>query len=60
VTALCHVLTLADPGRFNKSRCVGAFLGLRPRQRQSGSSDPERRITKAGDRDLRRLLVQSA
>ena len=60
VTALCYVLTLEDPGRFNKSRCVGAFLGLRPRQRQSGSSDPELRITKAGDRDLRRLLVQSA
>ncbi len=60
VTALSFVLTLEDPIRFKKSRAVGAFLGLRPKQRQSGSSDPELRITKAGDRDLRRLLVQSA
>jgi len=60
VTALSFVLTLEDPSRFKKSRDVGAFLGLRPKQRQSGSSDPELRITKAGDRELRRLLVQSA
>jgi transposase len=60
VTALTYVLTLEDPRRFQQSRCVGAFLGLRPRQRQSGSSDPELRITKTGDRDLRRLLVQGA
>ena len=39
---------------------VGAYLGLRPKQRQSGTSDPELSISKAGDRDLRRLLVQSA
>ena len=35
-------------------------MGLRPRQRQSGASDPLLRITKAGDGDLRRLLVQSS
>ena len=35
-------------------------MGLRPRQRQSGASDPQLRITKAGDGDLRRLLVQSS
>lgn len=60
VTSLTFVLTLEDPQRFANSRAVGAYLGLRPRQRQSGSRDPELRITKAGDRDLRRLLVQSA
>lgn len=60
VTALTFVLTLEDPRRFRNSRSVGAFLGLRPRKRQSGSVDPELRITKAGDRDVRRLLVQSA
>jgi transposase len=43
-----------------KSRAVGAFLGLRPGRSQSGKHDPELHITKAGDRDLRRLLVQSA
>lgn len=60
VTAFTYVLTLEDPGRFRTSRSVGAYLGLRPKQRQSGASDPELRISKAGDRDLRRLLVQSA
>ncbi len=32
----------------------------RPKQRESGNSSPQLGITKAGDRDLRRLLVQSA
>jgi transposase len=60
VTALDFVLTLEDPQRIKNSRMVGAFLGLRPRQNQSGQRDPELRITKAGDHDLRRLLVQGA
>jgi transposase len=60
VTALSFILTLEDPGRFKKSRSVGAYLGMRPKQQQSGKSDPELRITKAGDHDLRRLLVQCA
>lgn len=34
VTALSFVLTLEDPGRFRKSRDVGAFLGLRPRRKR--------------------------
>jgi len=60
ITALRYVLTIEDPRRIKRSRNVGAYLGLRPRQRQSGQRDPELRITKAGDRDLRRLLVQCA
>ena len=60
LTALRYVLTIEDPRRIERSRNVGAYLGLRPRQRQSGQRDPELRITKAGDRELRRLLVQCA
>lgn len=60
ITALCFVLTLEDPARFAKSRSVGAYLGLRPRQRDSGDQQPQLRITKAGDPMLRRLLVQCA
>ncbi len=60
ITALSFVLTLDDPRRFKNSRAVGAYLGLRPKQDQSGERDPELRITKAGNRDLRRLLVQCA
>ena len=46
--------------RFDKSRKVGAFLGLRPSKKKSGKKDPELRITKAGDTLLRRLLVNCA
>ncbi len=66
LTALRYVLTIEDPNRIERSRNVGAQLlldpegGLRPKQRQSGNSDPELRITKAGDRDLRSSLVQCA
>jgi transposase len=60
LTALSYVLTVEDPERFKSSRAVGPYLGLRPRQSQSGDQDPELRITKAGDTDLRRLLVGSA
>lgn len=60
VTSLGYVFTLEDPHRFAKSRSVPAYLGLRPRRRQSGDTDLQMRITKAGDRELRRLLVQSA
>jgi transposase len=60
LTSLSFVLTLEDPERFKYSRAVGPYLGLRPRQNQSGEQNPELRITKAGDMDLRRLLVGSA
>ncbi len=60
LTALTFVLTLEDPSRFEKSRSVGAYLGLVPATEQSGDSDPQRRISKEGDEMLRRLLVGSA
>ncbi len=60
LTALVFVLTLDDPHRFARSRSVGAYLGLVPASRSSGSSNPQLPITKHGDRLLRRLLVQAA
>ena len=60
LTALAYVLTVEDPTRFPKSRLVGSYLGLRPRQRDSGKSRPELRITKAGDELVRHLLVECA
>jgi hypothetical protein len=54
------VLTLEDPYRFERSRCVGAYLGLVPARDQSGDRDPQKRISKEGDHMLRRLLVGSA
>jgi transposase len=58
VTGLAFVLTVGDPCRFPRSRDVGSYFGLRPRQRQSGARDPQLHITKAGDGFVRRLLIQ--
>ncbi len=44
LTALTFVLTLEDPHRFEKSRCVGAYLGLVPATSQSGERDPQKHI----------------
>jgi transposase len=60
LTALTFVLTLEDPYRFEKSRSVGAYLGLVPATDRSGDSDPQKRISKEGDEMLRKLLVGSA
>lgn len=60
LTALAFVLILANPLRFKRSRDVGSYVGLTTRRSQSGGCDPELRITKSGDRLLRKLLVQSA
>lgn len=60
LTSLAYVLRVAEPQRFERSREVGAYLGLVPRQDQSGTIDRQLPITKAGDGYLRRLLVGSA
>jgi transposase len=58
--ALTYCLVIEDPRRFPTSRSVGAYLGLTRRYDDSGDSEPELPITKAGDPLLRRLLVQGA
>lgn len=60
LTATTYALTVDDPHRFRKSRFAGPFIGLTPARDQSGDSDPQKRITKAGDPLLRKLLVQCA
>jgi transposase len=39
--SLAYVLTLENPVRFQKSRMVGSYLGLQPKQSQSGDSSPQ-------------------
>ena len=58
ITALTFVLTLEDPHRFQRSREVGCYVGLRPQSKQSGDSEPEMRVSKEGDVYLRNLLVE--
>jgi transposase len=57
ITSLTYILTLEKPERFEKSRDVGSYLGLVPRQDESGETSKQLRITKTGDRMLRQLLV---
>src|SRR5215471_16036602 len=58
--ALTFVLTVEDKGRFQKSRDIGCYLGLRPRRSDSGQSQPQLRITKEGDPYLKTILIQGA
>jgi transposase len=60
LSALAFVLTIDDKERFGTSREVGPYLGMVPGQDQSGDSDKPQRITKEGDRLMRKLLVQCA
>src|ERR1700733_1784655 len=60
LTALTYVLTLGSKERFQRSRDVGCYLGLRPRRSESGNRDPQLGITKAGNIYLRSLLVECA
>jgi transposase len=60
ITALAYVLTIENPEHFAKSRDVGPYLGLVPKQEDSGESQPQLGISKAGDTMVRKLLVGSA
>ena len=60
LTSLGFVLVVDDPSRFEDNRDVGAYLGLTPGRDQSGESDPQLGITKAGNGFMRRLLVSAA
>jgi transposase len=60
LVAATYQWTLEDPGRFARSRDVGSYVGLVPRCDQSGATDRQLGVTKAGDPRLRSLLVQSA
>ncbi len=60
IVAACYALTLDRPDAIADNRQAGAYLGLRPRQNQSGDSNPQCGISKTGNSSLRSLLVQAA
>lgn len=49
-----------NPGRFAKSRTVGAYFGLMPKKYQSGETDIDGGITKVGDATMRTALYEAA
>ncbi|MCH2176953.1 MAG: IS110 family transposase [Lentisphaeria bacterium] len=57
ITILTFILTIEDPGRFKQARNIGPYLGLTPRQFQSGDKDHRGHISKSGNKTLRTLLV---
>lgn len=54
------VATLDRPERFHDGRQVGAYAGLTPRRYQSGQSDRQECISRAGSTILRSILVEVA
>ena len=61
VVALQVKTALDDPSRFRRSKTVGAYFGLTSRRWQTGKSvDFQGRISKMGDSDVRRSLVEAA
>lgn len=57
LTSSAIVAAVANPGRFRSGRDFAAWLGLTPRQNQSGDHDRLGPISKRGDTYLRRLLI---
>jgi transposase len=60
ITASALVAAVTDPGAFRSGRDLAAWIGLVPRQNSTGGKERLGRITKQGDRYLRRLLVVGA
>jgi transposase len=60
ITASAIVATITDPTQFQSARHLAAWIGLVPKQNSSGGKERQGRISKQGDRYLRRLLVLGA
>jgi transposase len=60
ITAASFAATIDRPERFKGAHQVEAYLGLVPRELSSGEKQRKGRITKAGDRRTRSLLVEAA
>ena len=60
VVAATFTSAVDDPGRFAKSRSVGAHFGLTPRRYQSGETDVAGGISRVGDAMARTALYEAA
>jgi transposase len=60
VVAAAFVAAVETPATFQRSRDVGAWLGLTPRRYQSGEIDCDGHISRRGDGALRTLLYEAA
>ena len=60
ITASAMAATIVDPTVFKSGRELAAWIGLVPRQHSSGGKERLGRVSKQGDRYLRRLLTIGA
>jgi transposase len=60
ITASLIAATVGDIGMFKSARHFAAWLGLAPRQHSTGGKTRLGRITKTGNREIRKLLVLGA
>jgi len=60
VVALTFISAIGDPSRFQKSRAVGAYYGMTPRQYSSGETIKQGGISRCGSKEMRFLLMESA
>ena len=60
ITASLIAATVVDIGLFKTARQFAAWLGLVPRQNSTGGKTRLGRITKAGNQEIRKLLVLGA
>ncbi|QDT08230.1 transposase [Stieleria marina] len=59
-TAEALVATIDNPHRFKSARHLSSYLGMTPKQYQSGETDRSGRISKRGPRMLRSMLLECA
>jgi transposase len=59
-TAEALVAAIDDPHRFKNARHLSSYLGMTPKQYQSGETDRSGRISKRGPRLLRTMLLECA
>lgn len=59
VTAMTYKAEIDDPTRFKKSKSVGAYFGMTPRQFSSGETTRQGRVSKNGSTEMRALLHEA-
>lgn len=60
LTAMVLIVEIGDFSRFPNARALMSYLGVTPSENSSGNSIRRGGITKAGNKRVRRILVQSA
>ena len=60
LVAITYRSAADEPGRFTKSRTVGAYFGLTPKKYQSGETDIDGGVSRVGDAMVRTVLFEAA